>query len=113
MKRLFIFAFVLCVLTTGSFAQKTVGLDNWFNHETNAKTGKIFHYTWDDQENSGFSQLGELFQKRGAQLKTITTAPNSKSMKNVNVYIIVDPDTTKENPTPNYIQPNDIKFLQK
>lgn len=113
MKRLFIFAFVLCALTTGSFAQKTVGLDNWFNHETNAKTGKIFHYTWDDQENSGFSQLGELFQKRGAQLKTIATAPNSKSMKGVNVYIIVDPDTTKENPTPNYIQPADIKFLKK
>ena len=113
MKRILTLAFILCALVTGSFAQKTVGLDNWFNHETNAKTGKIFHYTWDDQENSGFSQLGDLFKKRGAQLKTIASAPNSKSMKGINVYIIVDPDTTKENPAPNYIQSSDVKFLKK
>ena len=72
MKRLFIFAFVLCVLTTGSFAQKTVGLDNWFNHETNAKTGKIFHYTWDDQENqmANFTQGdGQEHLPAGSQFK--------------------------------------------
>jgi hypothetical protein len=113
MKRILTLSLILCALATGSFAQKTVGLDNWFNHETNAKTGNIFHYTWDDQENSGFSQLGDLFQKRGAKLSTIASGPNSKSMKGVNVYIIVDPDTTKENPNPNYIQSNDIKFLKK
>jgi len=112
MKRILTLSLILCALATGSFAQKTVGLDNWFNHETNAKTGKIFHYTWDDQENSGFSQLGDLFLKRGAKLNTIATAPNSKSMKGIDVYIIVDPDTTKENPNPNYIQANDIKFLK-
>lgn len=113
MKRIVLLAFALFVMTAVSSAQKTVGLDNWFNHETNAKTGKIFHYTWDDTENSGFSQLGDLFKKRGASLKTIGTAPTSRSLKNVNVYIIVDPDTTKENPAPNYLQPNDIKFLKK
>lgn len=113
MKRIVLLAFSLFAMAAVSSAQKTVGLDNWFNHETNAKTGKIFHYTWDDTENSGFSQLGDLFKKRGASLKTISTAPNSTSLKNVNVYIIVDPDTTKENPTPNYLQPNDIKYLKK
>jgi unsaturated rhamnogalacturonyl hydrolase len=113
MKRILTLALILCALATGSFAQKTVGLDNWFNHETNAKTGKVFHYTWDDQENSGFSQLGDLFKKRGAQLKTIASSPNNKSMKGINVYIIVDPDTTKENPNPNYIQSGDVKFLKK
>lgn len=112
MKRIVSFSIILCALVTGSFAQKTVGLDNWFNHETNAKTGKIFHYTWDDQENSGFSQLGDLFKSRGAELKTIGQ-PNAQSMKGIDVYIIVDPDTTKENPTPNYIQANDVKFLKK
>jgi unsaturated rhamnogalacturonyl hydrolase len=112
MKRILTLSLILCALATGSFAQKNIGLDNWFNHETNAKTGKIFHYTWDDQENSGFSQLGDLFLKRGAKLNTIATAPNSQSMKGINVYIIVDPDTTKENPNPNYIQANDIKFLK-
>lgn len=112
MKQILILACIFCVFTLGSFAQKTVGLDNWFNHETNAKTGKIFHYTWDDTENSGFSQLGDLFKSRGAELKTIAK-PGSQSMKGIGVYIIVDPDTTKENPTPNYVDANDIKFLKK
>jgi len=113
MKRIFIFSIVMFALTTVSFAQKTVGLDNWFNHETNPKTGKIFHYTWDDLENSGFSELGDVFKSRGAELKTIASKPNGKSMKGVDIYIIVDPDTTKENPTPNYVDANDIKFLNK
>lgn len=113
MKRIFILAFIFFALTAGSFAQKTVGLDNWFNHETNAKTGKIYHYTWEDEANSGFSQLGELFKSRGAELKTITTSPNSKSLKSVEVYIIVDPDTTTESPNPNYISAADVKFLKK
>ena len=113
MKRIFLLAFILIAASAGSFAQKTVGLDNWFNHETNAKTGKIFHYVWDDLDNSGFSQLGGLFEKRGAQLKTIASAPDSKTLKGVDVYIIVDPDTTTESKNPNYIQAKDIKFLKK
>jgi unsaturated rhamnogalacturonyl hydrolase len=113
MKRIVILAFVLCTLSAVSQAQKTVGLDNWFNHETNAKTGKIYHYTWDDQANSGFSQLGDLFKSRGAELKTIASNPDSKSMKGIDVYIIVDPDTTSENPSPNYVSASDVKFLEK
>lgn len=112
MKHIVILTFALFAMVAVSYAQKNVGLDNWFNHETHPKTGKIYHYTWDDTENSGFSLLGDLFKKRGAELKTISSAPSSKSMKGINVYIIVDPDTTKENPNPNYIQPTDIKFLK-
>lgn len=112
MKRILFLAFVIFILVTESSAQKTVGLDNWFNHETNAKTGKIFHYIWDDQANSGFSQLGDLFKTRGAELKTIASKPTGKSLKGVDVYIIVDPDTTSENPSPNYIEANDVKFLK-
>jgi unsaturated rhamnogalacturonyl hydrolase len=112
MKRFHLLAFFFCALATASFAQKTVGLDNWYNHETNSKTGKIYHYTWDDEAMSGFSQLGDLFKSRGAELKTIAR-PNSKSMKGIDVYIIVDPDTTKENPTPNYVDAGDVKFLKK
>jgi unsaturated rhamnogalacturonyl hydrolase len=113
MKRILFLSLVILALAMGGFAQKTVGLDNWFNHEINATTGKIYHYTWDDQENSGFSQLGDLFVSRGAKLKTIASGPNSQSMKGVDVYIIVDPDTTKENPTPNYVTVQDVKFLKK
>jgi unsaturated rhamnogalacturonyl hydrolase len=93
-----------------SYGQKKVGVDNWFNHEINPKTGKVNHYTWDDTDNGGFSQLGDLFKSRGAQLKTIAR-PDKKSLAGINVYIIVDPDTTSENPNPNYIQKKDVKVI--
>jgi len=112
MKRIFILVLFLSFTSAASFAQKTVGLDNWFNHETNAKTGKIFHYTWDDKANSGFSQLGDVFKSRGAVLKTISSSPTVQSMKGIDVYIIVDPDTTSENPAPNYVNAADVKFLK-
>jgi len=102
---------IMCLVTFSGFAQKTVGLDNWYNHETNAKTGKIFHYTWDDTQNSGFSQLGDLFKSKGAAIKTIATKANAESLKGVGLYIIVDPDTTSENQKPNYILPADIKAI--
>ncbi|HZL09309.1 MAG TPA: hypothetical protein VFC65_04880 [Prolixibacteraceae bacterium] len=113
MKRIVLLTLIFAASVAGSFAQKTVGLDNWFNHETNAKTAKIFHYTWDDEANSGFSQLGDVFKSRGAELKTIASKPNRQSLKGIGIYIIVDPDTTSENPTPNYVDASDVKFLKK
>lgn len=104
---------VLCAVTAGGYAQKTVGVDNWYNHEINAKTGKIFHYTWDDTQNSGFSQLGDLFKSKGATLKTVTTKADAKSLAGIDVYIIVDPDTTTESPKPNYLMPADIEAITK
>jgi len=94
-----------------SHAQKTVGLDNWFNHEIHPKSGKVYHYTWNDSLDSGFSQLGEVFKSKGAQLTTIAEAPTKKGLKGTDIYIIVDPDTTRENPKPNYITPKDIKVI--
>ncbi len=94
-------------------AQKVVALDNWFNHEIKSKTGKIYHYTWDDKAQSGFSQLGEIFKSRGAELKTIQEKPDKKVFKDVDVYIIVDPDSTNENSNPHYIGTDDIRFLKK
>jgi unsaturated rhamnogalacturonyl hydrolase len=113
MKPVYLLVFILFSQTLACFAQKTVGLDNWYNHESNPKTGKIFHYTWDDTAMSGFSQLGKLFEKQDAVLKTIHAKPNRQSMKEIDIYIIVDPDTTKENPIPNYIELQDVKFLRK
>lgn len=89
-----------------------VGLDNYFNHETNKKTGKIYHYTWDDQANSGFSQLGDIFQKKGALLKTIGQEPIKSILGYLDVYMIVDPDTTSENPNPNYISADDVTAIK-
>lgn len=113
MKRIITLALSLFVMIGVNQAQKTVGLDNWYNYEINAKTGKVYHYTWDDEAMSGFSQLGDVFKKHGAKLKTIGSSPNAKTLKGVDVYIIVDPDTIKENPNPNYVTDADIKFLTK
>ncbi len=99
---------IMCILVLNGFAQKIVGLDNWYNHETNPKTGKIFHYTWEDTQNSGFSQLGDVFKLHGAALKTITGRAETKSLSGLDIYIIVDPDTISENPNPNYILNEDI-----
>ncbi len=104
---------VLFAVTLGGYAQKTVAVDNWYNHEINAKTGKIFHYTWDDTQNSGFSQLGDLFKTKGAVLRTIGSKADAKSLAGIDVYIIVDPDTTTESPKPNYLIPSDIKAITK
>jgi len=104
---------IISIVSINAFAQKTVGLDNWYNHETNPKTGKIFHYTWDDTQNSGFSQLGDLLKSKGAALKTISGKAEAQSLAGIGLYIIVDPDTTSENPKPNYIMPKDIKAISK
>ncbi len=94
------------------YSQKVVGLDNWFNRETNAKTGQPFHYLWTDTENSGYSRWGDIFKSRGAKITTIEK-PLASVLSSINVYIIVDPDTTTESKSPNYIMPDDIKAITK
>ena len=67
-----VMSFILTgILLQNVSGQAVVGLDNWFNRETNAKTGKPFHYLWTDTEWSGYSRWGQIFESRGAQLKTI------------------------------------------
>ena len=109
-----IFTILVC-LAAFSFAeaQKTVGLDNWYNRETNSKTSEPYHYIWTDTAFSGFSQLGELFRQKGATLQTIGAKPNQANLNNVDIYIIVDPDTPKESANPNYIGKNEILLLKK
>jgi len=33
-------------------------------------------------------------------------------LNKINIYIIVDPDTTTENPSPNYLMPEDITCIK-
>ncbi|HKK40772.1 MAG TPA: DUF4350 domain-containing protein [Bacteroidales bacterium] len=106
-----IFIFILSVLTTPiSYSQEVVGLDTWFNHEINSSTGNAYHYLWNDTAMSGFSVWGEIFTEKGAVITTIGK-PESKDLDRIDIYIIVDPDTTTENPSPNYISVEDIKAV--
>jgi hypothetical protein len=94
------------------FSQSVVGLDNWFNHEINAKTGKPFHYLWTDTELSGFSRWGEIFKSRGAKITTLGK-PDAVVLNKVSIYIIVDPDTTIESSDPNYLNPEEIASITR
>jgi len=91
-----------CALTTVS-SQKIVLLDNYYNNEFNAKTGKPFHYLWEDKEMSGYSQFGTLFQEAGFKLSTLKGKPSLKNLSGAKIYIIVDPDTKSETAHPNYM----------
>ena len=98
---------------------KTVAVDNYFNHESRKGYDQIdgpgqsepFHYTWEDQQHSGFFWWGNIFRNLGAKTTTITGAPTAASLKGIDVYIIVDPDTPKETPKPNYVSENDINAI--
>lgn len=85
---------------------KTVLLDSYFNNEWKKDaTGAMvrYHYTWNDKANSGFSMLGNIFNRHGVQTKSLETAPTTKKLKGTTIYIIVDPDTEKETEKPNYM----------
>jgi unsaturated rhamnogalacturonyl hydrolase len=110
-KRILLFMFIMSLFTSVEVkAQIKVGLDNWFNNETNAKTGQPYHYLWTDTAFSGYSRLGKIFEKEGAVISTLKK-PTTAELSKINVYIIVDPDTTSENPAPNYILKDDIKAI--
>lgn len=101
----------LLLLPEKSKAQKRVLLDNYFNHEI--KQGKTFHYLWSDKANSGFSEWGTIFKEEGAATDVLQQAPDHRSLDKAAVYIIVDPDTKKETPHPNYIEKKAVKTLTK
>jgi unsaturated rhamnogalacturonyl hydrolase len=94
---------------------KTVAVDNYFNHELrkNTITGEpeTWHYTWEDRTHGGFYFWGTQWRDLGANTAYVTSAPTAASLKNVDVYIIVDPDTKKETPQPNFVQAADVKAV--
>ncbi|MBC7407037.1 MAG: glycoside hydrolase family 88 protein [Arcicella sp.] len=95
---------------------KNVGLDYYFNHEfrkTKDNKSERFHYTWEDEKDSGYSLLGSIFTNYGANLKSLADAPRANNLKGLDVYIIVDPDTKKETESPNYIEKEDVDNIEK
>ena len=95
---------------------KTVMLDSYFNNERKKdQSGNevSWHYKWDELGNNGFSIWGGQFEKAGFSTATLYDAPNANNLKKASVYIIVDPDTEKENPEPNFIGSTQIKAITK
>ena len=111
MRLIFLVLTISGFISQNAISQPVVGLDNWYNNETHAKTGFPFHYLWTDSEDSGYSRWGGIFTDREAILTTVGK-PYSINLEELDIYIIVDPDTTKETPNPNYITAEDIKVIK-
>ncbi|HXD77768.1 MAG TPA: glycoside hydrolase family 88 protein [Puia sp.] len=93
---------------------KTVLLDYYFNNERRKDIlGKPvrYHYTWEDQANSGFSLFGHLFRQYGGRTDSLAVAPTANNLRNASVYIIVDPDDEREVPDPHYPGPAAIAAI--
>ena len=86
-KNVLFFALMMSLfMSIDAKAQIKVGLDNWFNNETNAKTGQPFHYLWNDSAFSGYSRLGKIFEKDGAVLSTLKKPTKTALSKINNIY---------------------------
>ncbi|HYC29289.1 MAG TPA: glycoside hydrolase family 88 protein, partial [Chitinophagaceae bacterium] len=109
-------AFINCAVEMEMAPKKntTVYLDYFFNNEWRKDaTGTMvrYHYTWDDKANSGFSMLGDVFNRQGVQTSSLISAPTAANLRNASIYIIVDPDTKKETGNPNFIQQEHINAI--
>jgi unsaturated rhamnogalacturonyl hydrolase len=104
---------LLFVALSKAEAQKKVMLDNFYNNETQPITGKSFHYLWSDEANSGFSQFGEMFKAKGAQISTLVSEPEETNLQEVDIYIIVDPDTKDETKYPNFMSAKSADVIAK
>ncbi len=100
--------------TSSNTKSKTVLLDRWFNSEKKKDaTGYdiYWHYAWEERTHGGFSTLGAIFEKYGGRLASLDVAPTEQNLKTASVYVIVDPDHSRDNPKPNYINTNDVKAI--
>lgn len=95
---------------------KKVGLDYHFNKEFREGYNgeqEQFHYIWEDQLHSGFAWFGKAFTNMGAEITAVRSQASKEVLKELDVYIIVDPDDKKETKSPNHIAPSDIKNIKK
>ncbi|MEH6306650.1 glycoside hydrolase family 88 protein [Olivibacter sp. CPCC 100613] len=95
---------------------KKVLLDYYYNHETRKNLlgeQERYHYTWEEQDNGGYSLLAYIFQSYGALTDSLAVKPAAENLRNADVYIIVDPDTEKEAPNPNYLAVSEIDAIVK
>lgn len=94
---------------------KLVLVDAWFNSQTRPSPSggtELFHYKFDDDQNSGFSFFGRAFQRYGAQLGELPAAPTATSLAPAKVYIIASPDIPSKNPHPHYMDPASVTTIE-
>lgn len=95
---------------------KKVLLDYYYNHELRKNLQgqqERYHYTWEEQDNGGYSLLGYIFRSYGATTDSLAVKPTEDKLRDVHVYMIVDPDTEKESAHPNYLAAPEIDVIVK
>jgi unsaturated rhamnogalacturonyl hydrolase len=98
----------------GMGKDQVVLLDRYFNNEwkrNDLGRQERFHYTWEDKTNSGFSMLGTVFTRYGADTASLDSAPTAAGLQKASVYIIVDPDTEKETSDLHQVSVEDIDAI--
>jgi unsaturated rhamnogalacturonyl hydrolase len=115
-------AFILCateleiLLGDRPGQGKRVLIDRYFNNER--KKDPLghevrWHYTWNDRTNGGYAMLGEIFRRHGATIGNLDAAPTDAGLKGASVYIIVDADTEKETPKPNFMDAASVDAIER
>lgn len=100
--------------TLGTGKGRTVLLDRWFNSEKRKDAGgrdAYWHYVWEERSHPGFYTFGTLFENHGARLSSLDQAPTASSLRGASVYIIVDPDHSRDNPSPRFVNNTDISAI--
>jgi unsaturated rhamnogalacturonyl hydrolase len=93
---------------------KTVLLDRYFNSEKRKDAGGVmdyWHYVWNERSHPGFYTLGSVFERHGAKLSSLDVAPTIANLSKASVYIIVDPDHIRDNPSPNHVTAKEVKAI--
>lgn len=94
---------------------RTILLDGYFNQERRADLIRgdtvQFHYVWNEDDNNGLSMLKNVFDKYGVETKFTNTGITASALADADLYMIIDPDWVKENPHPNYIEPQHIETI--
>lgn len=106
----------ILMMATFHVSAQTVLLDSYFNNEQKKdSSGKTYswHYKWSETPQSGFSMFGQEFINNGADTATLYEAPTAANLKKAAIYIIVDADNAKENPSPNLITQKHIDAIYK
>ena len=65
-------------------AGHTILLDAWYNSQkrADAKGNQVyFHYKWNDETDSGYSVLGEIFRNYGGETKMLFVAPTVDNLR--------------------------------
>ncbi len=113
-------AFIQCSVEMELASDKKTGklvlLDTYYNNELKKDvtgTDIRWHYIWEDVTNGGFSFLGNIFQRQGAKTELLATAPTSANLKKASVYIVVDPDHLRDNPSPHYMNASEAGVIER